>query len=373
MIHSPLSGLNALQHRIIDLCRSMAADEKAFVNAKDLLRDLACFDFDMDEDDFEDECEALNAMVAPLEAYEPESVGHAYRLILQMGLPWRCRYPHFDLKGMVGDIHDEMPFGPESVELRLSRSTACILQTKNPPLLPMFLLNGQALPDGSEVPPHNLEELWLAIEHLRQDPEIALEDLMEVLPGPDFPACGIVGGIEAIRSLYQEGQGILTLRGEIRSEIEGGRTRIAVTSLPQGVLVKTVLEQIRVLSRQEAFPLYVLKNASEGQAVRIVLDVSPQWSATELRTLLYRETDLEKKRLFCCSPSGGSLIKVLKRTARECPPAWVRKDGRSTDYMPFLRDALKHGGYINPLTKLIDTRRTRILQMEGVAHRDYGT
>jgi len=363
MQNSFLSGLSGFQIRMIDLCRAMSVDEKGFINAKDFLCELARSS-GLDEDDFEEECEALSAVVHPLEAYSPETVGHAYRLMLQMGLSWRCRYPYFDLRGMVGDFHDEMPFGPESVELRRSKYAQHIMPVGKNPLLPISLLNGFAFPDGSEIPPHNLEELWLAMEHLRQDPEIALEDLMEVLPGPDFPSCGIVGGVDAIYSLYKKGKETLTLRGEIRSEIEGGRTRIAITSLPQGILIKTVLDQIQDLSRKEAFPLYALKNLSEGEGVRIVMDVSPRFSTQKLRALLYRETDLERRVAFRCSKSGDNLLETLRRATRECPPAWQRKDGQKTDYMPSLRDVLKHGGYKNPLSKLSDERRSRILRID---------
>ena len=363
--HVFLTGLNDLQTRMINLCRSILLDEKAFINAKDFLQRLALCDFGMDEDDFEDECEALTSVVYPMADYPPESVGYAYRVMLQMGLPWRCRYPHFDLRGMIGDFHDEVPFGPESVELRLSRYSQRIMPIDKNPLLPMSLLNGVLLPDGSEIPPHNLEELWMAMENLRQNPDIALEDLMEILPGPDFPSCGIVGGIEAIQALYKNGKEALTLRGEIRTEIEGGRTRIAITSLPHGVLIKTVLDQIQALRKKEVLPLYDLKNISEGQSVRIVLDTSAAFSARQLRDLLFRETDLERTVLFRCSDDekAEALLEVLKKASLECPPAWERKDGQPTTFVPFIRDVLCHGGYKNPLSQLTDERRTRILQI----------
>lgn len=360
-----LTGLNSLQTRLIGLCRSMTENDEVFINAKDFLQRLALFDFGMDEDDFEDECEALASVVHPIEHYPSDSVGRAYRVMLQMGLPWRCRYPHFDLRGMMGDFYDEVPFGPESVELRLSRHSKLIMPIDQNPLLPMSLLNGVILPDGSEIPPHNLEELWMAMEHLRQDPNIALEDLMEVIPGPDFPACGIAGGTEAVYALYKNGKEALTLRGEVRTEIEGGRTRIAITSLPHGVLIKTVLDQIHALKKKETLPLYALKNASKGQRVRIILDVPPKFSARQLRDLLFRETDLERTVIFRCADGATrrGLLETLKKASRACPPAWERKDGRSTDFIPFIRDVLRHGGYKNPLSKLCDERRTRILRI----------
>ncbi len=293
-----LTGLSRLQMRMLDICRVMPEDEKMFIEAKDFLQVFTCAEWDMDDETFEEECEALECEVSSIDHYPQESVGHAFWLLLNMGLPWRCRYPYFDLVGAIGDYHDEIPFGPSSVELRLSKYANFILPTEREPLLPMALLNGASLEDGTLIPAHSLEEIWIAIEHLRQDPNILLEDLMEILPGPDFAAGGVVGGTEAIRHLYKTGKGPLTLRGRIDVEIEGGRTRVAIRSLPQGVLIKTVLDQIRQLTDQNAFPLYKLKDVSAGMQVGIVLDVSPKVSSEQLKKILYRETDLELTHTF---------------------------------------------------------------------------
>ena len=367
-----LSGLSRLQMRMLDICRVMAEDEKVFIEAKDFLQVFTSAEWDMDEETFEEECEALECQVTSIDDYPSESVGYAFRLLLLMGLPWRCRYPYFDLVGAIGDYHDEIPFGPASVELRLSKYANFILPTEREPLLPMALLNGVSLADGTEIPAHNLEEVWMAIEHLRQDPDIPLEDLMEILPGPDFAAGGVVGGTEAIRDLYKTGKGTLTLRGRIDIEIEGGRTRIAIRSLPQGVLIKTVLDQIRLLSDKSAFPLYKLKDTSSGMQVEIVMDVSPKVSSEQLKKILFRETNLELIRTFRCGfkdpfswSESGSFLSVLKEAAVQCPTAWKRKDGQPSEVLPSFHDILDHGGYLNPLSKLTDERRSRLLGMQA--------
>lgn len=366
-----LTGLSRLQMRMLDICRVMAEDEKVFIEAKDFLQVFTSAEWDMDDETFEEECEALECYVSSAEHYPLESVGHAFWLLLKMGLPWRCRYPYFDLVGAIGDYHDEIPFGPASVELRLSKYANFILPTEREPLLPMALLNGVVLEDGTEIPAHNLEEVWMAIEHLRQDPSIVLEDLMEILPGPDFAAGGVVGGTEAIHRLYKTGDATLSLRGRVDVEIEGGRTRIAIRSLPQGVLIKTVLDQIRQLSDQNAFPLYKLKDVSAGMQVGIVLDVSPEISSEQLKAILFRETDLELTRHFRCGfkdtfswSETASLLSVLREAARQCPTAWKRKDGQPSEVLPAFSDILDHGGYRNPLSKLTDERRSRLLEMK---------
>lgn len=364
-----IDGLTGLQRRLIEICRALGEDENALMGAKDILRVLAVEDWKMDESDFDYDCEALSGQVGPIESYPPQSVGYAYRQILKMGQPWHCRYPYFDLRGMYGDLHDDETSSLESVELRLSRFTNIVLPFGKAPLLPVSLLNGVLLPDGTEVPSHNLEELWTAYEYIRQDPEIMLDDLIEVLPGPDFAPGGVVGGPDAIRSLFEKGEGVLSLRADIRTEIEGGRTRIAITSLTPGVPLKTILKQLRSLP-QNLVAFYDIKDRTVGERVRIVLDAPRKWSAAELKEILFRETDLERKVAFRYSagdesgwPDRGALISSLKRAAVRCSPAWERKDGEPTDYIPLLRQILQHGGYKSPLADLTDSRRSRILDL----------
>jgi len=365
-----LTGLNGLQMRMLDICRVMSEDEKVFIEAKDFLQVFTSAEWDMDDETFEEECESLECHVESIDDYPIKSVGYAFRLLLLMGLPWRCRYPYFDLVGAIGDYHDEIPFGPSSVELRLSKYTNILLPTERAPLLPIALLNGLSLADGTEIPAHNLEELWMAIEHLRQDPRIPLADLMEILPGPDFSAGGVVGGTDAIRKLYENGEGALTLRGQIDVEIEGGRTRIVIRSLPQGVLIKTVLDQISLLSAKNAFALYKLKDISAGVKVGIVMDVSPRTSSEQLKSILFRETDLEIIHPFRCGfkdafswSETGSFLSVLREAALQCPTAWKRKDDQASEVLPAFRDMMDHGGYKNPLSQLTDERRSRLLGM----------
>ncbi len=367
-----LEGLAPVQMRLIDICRAMSENEKVLVGAKEILKVLAIEDWQMDESDFEHDCEALGVQVDPIDAYPPLSVGYAYRLLLEMGMPWRCRYPYFELRGMIGDQHDDLPQGPEYVEARLSPFSHVVMPVGRAPLLPISLLNGVVLPDGTEIPSHNLEELWTAFEHLRQDPAMPLDNLMEFIPGPDFASGGVVGGAEAIRSLYADGKGALTLRGDIKTEIEGARTRVAITSLPPGVLVRDVMEQIRALAREGKVSFYNIKDASHRERIRIVLDTPRNLSSPALQEILFRETDLEKRVNFQCAFSdetgwtgANSLIETLREATVRCTLSWQRKDGEPIEYLPLLREIQEYGGYISRLTDLIDMRRSRLLNLAG--------
>lgn len=365
-----LTGLTRFQMRLIEVCRSLAADDRVFVSVADILRVIAVHDWGMDEEGFEEECEELGSEVRPIDAYDEETVGYAYRTLLNMGLPWRNRYPYFDLSGMMGDFHDEVPFGPESVEARLTQNTHILFPLQKKPLLPVALLNGVTLSDGAEVPPHHVEELWMAMEQVRQDPDVALDDLMEILPGPDFGAGGVVGGFEAIRALYEKGEGVLTLRGKIETIIDGGRTRIEIQSLPHGILINAILRQIRALKDSGRLPAFLLKDYSEGKTPRIVMDMPPEISVDALKTILYQETDLERSVYFRCGFQDdhgwtveGPLIAVLKEAVAQCPSGWKQKNGNAIAFVPFFREIMRHGGYKNPLSKLSDERKTAVTKM----------
>ncbi|NOY84639.1 MAG: hypothetical protein GXO96_07445 [Nitrospirae bacterium] len=364
-----LTGLSPLQSRLAEVCRSLAENENVFVSAKDVLSVIACDDGEMDEETFEEECEELSCDVKTIDHYNLESVGYLYRLLLQMGQPWRNRYPLIDLAGISGDFFDEQPFGPESVEVRYSKNANILFVEDKPPLLPISLLNGLILPDGSAVPSHHLEELWMGMEHLRQEPDLPLSELMEVIPGPDFGMGGIVGGFDEIYDFYKKGEAHLSVRGQIDTILDGGRTRVAIRSLPHGVLLKPVLQQINALQEKDTCPPFILKRNPDGTALNIIIDMGPQISADKLKTLLYQETDLEQTIHLRCGFKDnagwmleGPLITVLKEANTQCSTAWTQKNGTKLDYAPFIRDVIKFGKFKNPLYRLVDERRTTLLR-----------
>jgi hypothetical protein len=352
-----------LQQRLIALCRSMAEEDHHFIDAKEMLMALLCDarqPAPMDAAEFEYQCEALSVQVPPISECAPDSVGYAYRRLLSMGLPWHCRYPYFDLNGMCGDRHDDAPAGPDYVGVRLSRFTQAVMPEGRAPRLPLTLLNGATRPDGVHFPAHQVEELWMALEQVRQDPGVALSDLMEILPGPDVAAGCVIGTPRAILSLYTEGSATLLLRGNVSTLLEGGRTRLEITSLPPGVSVKTLLTQIRSLGERGCVRLYDIRDASVRERVRIVLDAPPQTSAAQITALLFKETDLERSVSCALSERGEGLIATLNHCVVACSSAWERKDGGTMERTPLLREILNRGGYKSPLSEIVDERRSQI-------------
>jgi hypothetical protein len=362
-----LDGLTPLQRRMIQIVISLSENETTFIQVKDILKKLAMKVWNMDQFEFEASCEDLSGFVEMLDSYSTGTVGYAYRVLLRMGQAWNCRYPYFDFHGPIGDLHDDQPSGPEYLQLRLSRFFYLMMPEGNPPLLPLSLLNGTTTSDGEETPSHHLNELWMAMEEVRQNPQVTLEELIEIMPGPDFASGGAVCGNDSIRSFYRAGKGTLTLRGSIETLIEGPSTRIAITSLPKGVLVQSIIGQIRKIFRHQT-EIHGFKDASTQTQVRIILDASRNFPPSTLKALLFKETDLEQQVPFTL-PGGASLISVLKEGVAHCSPAWKKKSGDKTEFVPLLRDILKHGGYKSPLSDLGDERRTRVLEFRnGQSH-----
>ncbi|MFI5304656.1 MAG: DNA gyrase subunit A [Nitrospiria bacterium] len=362
-----LDGLTTLQRRLMQIVVSFIENEFKLIEVKEVLRKLAIEDWRMDEFDFEESCEELNSFVSSMESYPHKSVGYIYRVLLRMGQPWHCRYPYFEFHGSVGDLHDDQPSGPEYVQLRLSRFSQIMFPENKPPYLPLSLLNGTTHTDGETNPSHHLGELWMAMEEVHQNPDVTLDSILEIMPGPDFCAGGVICGNEAIRSFYADGKGILTVRGSVETLIEGPSTRIAITSMPQGILIKTIIDQIRKISENQP-EFYGFKDYSTQNQVKFVLDASRKWSPNALKEILYRETDLEQRIYFSLSLpqlsstfENSSLISILQYGAIHCTPAWHKKSGDKTEFVPFLKDILKHGGYKSPLSELGDERKTRIL------------
>ncbi len=364
-----LTGLTPLQERLIDTCRAMAENDRVFIEAREILKVVALQDLQMDAPTFEYECEQLSSHLEPIESYSPLAVGYAYRLLLQMGAPWQCRYPFFELRGMTGDLHDDSPHGPEYVQVRLSSFCHTVMPVLGPPLLPIALLNGVRHTEGPAIPAHNLEELWMAFEQVRQDPDISLDQLMAFIPGPDFASGGVVESPASIRALYAEGKGALRLCGQIETEIEGALTRLAITSLPPGISVQRVMEKIRSLAQRGTVQFYNIQDQSQRDRIRIVVETPKTCPAAGLKEILFRDAGLSVEVDFQCSVTdttgwcgGVSLIDTLKQAVKRCTLSWGRKDGEPIDYVPLLKEIQEYGGYKSPLSDFKDQRRSRLLE-----------
>jgi DNA gyrase subunit A len=359
-----LDGCSPVVRRLLHVVHELVDEPHEATDAKTAIALYCTRDLGLDPQDVDDACDELAAHTQRL--YPPGTVGDAYRALLRLAQPWQTRYPLLETSGIIGDHHDDDPAGPEQVGVRISHLAHTLLPLDRAPLLPIGLLNGGA--DGDAVvPPHNLSELWTALEHVRQDPDESLDDLMEVLPGPDFPTGGVIWGTGSVRELYATGAASLVVRASIEDELQGSRTRVSIAGLPPGVLIKTVATQIRDLVRRGRFPLIQLEDLSTETRVRVVVDAPRTVTTEDLKTLLFEETACQ--RIVPCRlafhAEGGAVARPLRdwlaEAAARCTPAWRPKAGPILDRVPPLREIMERGGYESPLFDLVDQRRTKIL------------
>jgi DNA gyrase/topoisomerase IV subunit A len=358
-----LDGCTPVARRLLHIVHEIAETPRERIDAKRVLMLFGVRELGLDAADVEAACEDVAARVDA--EYPPGTVGHAYRALLRLGQPWRIRYPMLEVAGMIGDHHDDDPGGPDLMSVRPSDVSTTVLPLDRPPLLPIGLLNGR-IDSAPMSPPHNLSELWTAMEHLRQDPDESLDDVMAVMPGPDFPSGGVIWGTDSIRELYETGSSTLVVRAAIDDELQGARTRVAITSLPPGVLIKTVIEQIRDLAKRGRLVLTQWDDRSTSDHVRIVVDAPGAVRTEDLKTVLWSETECERK-IPCHLAFGderGTVTRPLRHwlalANQRCTPAWRPKRGPILDQVPTLREIMDRGGYESPLFDVIDQRRTKI-------------
>jgi topoisomerase IV subunit A len=220
--------------------------------------------------------------------YHPHGDSSTYEALVHLAQPFSMRYPLIDGQGNFGSRDGDAPAAYRYTEARLSRYAELMLAeigegtvdfVKNydgkfeeplllPARLPFGLLNGSfGIPVGfsTRIPAHNLKEVAAAAAHVIKHPRAKLEDVLEHMPGPDFPGGGqIISPPEEIRQAYETGRGSLVVRCKWeREQLARGQWRIVVTELPHGVSVKQVMEEIEGLANPR--PLLSRKEISQEQ------------------------------------------------------------------------------------------------------------
>ncbi len=205
--------------------------------------------------------------------YHPHGDSSTYEALVHLAQPFSMRYPLIDGQGNFGSRDGDSAAAYRYTEAKLSRYAELMLAeigegtvdfAKNydgkfeepvllPARLPFGLLNGSfGIPVGfsTRIPSHNLKEVAAAAAHVIKHPRAKLEDLLEILPGPDFPGGGqIISPVEEIRQAYEGGRGSIALRARWSVEpLARGQWRIVVSELPHGVSCRQVMEEIEALA-----------------------------------------------------------------------------------------------------------------------------
>ncbi len=204
--------------------------------------------------------------------YHPHGDSAIYDTLVRMAQDFNMRYPLVDGQGNFGSIDgdsaaamryteakltsiaDELlpDIDKETVDFQPNYDASMEEPTVLPARLPNLLLNGSAgiaVGMATNIPPHNLNELCDAITHLIDNPEATVEDLVKIVPGPDFPTGGTILGTEGIKSAYATGRGRVVIRAKafIEESARGNRFQIVVTELPYQVNKAVLMERIAEL------------------------------------------------------------------------------------------------------------------------------
>jgi len=250
--------------------------------------------------------------------YHPHGDTAVYDTLVRMVQDFSLRYPLVDGQGNFGSIDGDSAAAYRYTEARLAEVATEVLSdieketvdwTPNfdnrleepqvlPGRFPNFLVNGSAgiaVGMSTNVPPHNLREVGEAVKILVNDPECTVEDLMRVLPGPDFPTGGFVVGKDGIEEMYQTGRGRLVMRARVVKEaLRGGKEQLVVTELPYGVSKAKVIEQIAGLARKGKIDeVSELRDESDRDGMRLVVELKRGAEARSMLRTLLKKTYLQ--------------------------------------------------------------------------------
>ena len=250
--------------------------------------------------------------------YHPHGDAAVYDTLVRMVQDFSLRYPLVDGQGNFGSIdgdpaaayrYTEAKLSPISLELLSDLEKETVEWVPNfdgrlsepsvlPATLPNLVVNGSAgiaVGMSTNIPPHNLREVTAAFRRLTENPECSVADLMEELPGPDFPTGGFVLGTDGIRNMYESGRGRITMRARVvREALRGGREQIVVTELPYSVAKARIISQIVGLSRKGRIPEVTdVRDESDREGMRLVLELKRGAQAPDVLRVLYRSTHLQ--------------------------------------------------------------------------------
>ena len=271
--------------------------------------------------------------------YHPHGDAAIYDSMVRMAQDFSMRLPLVDGHGNFGSIDGDPPAAMRYTESRLTYAAMEMLRDLDketvdlqpnydeslsepavlPSRFPNLLVNGSsgiAVGMATNVPPHNLGEVTEAVCMMIDNPDVTTDDLMKVLPGPDFPTGGIIMGTEGIREAYETGRGTITVRAKVHVENigKGGRQRLVVTEIPyqvnKGLLQERIAQQV---NEKHIEGISDMRDESNRKGMRIVIDLKNGAVPQVVLNNLY-------KRRWCSTTCTS---------ARSCRPTLASSTSRS--------------------------------------------
>ena len=250
--------------------------------------------------------------------YHPHGDSAAYETIVRMAQWWSLRYPLVDGQGNFGSMDGDGPAAQRYTEVRMAKISQELLadldrETVNfvenydgtetmpevlPTKVPNMLVNGSAgiaVGMATNMAPHNLNETLLACLAFIENPEISTSELMEFIPGPDFPTGGIINGRAGIVSAYETGKGRVKIRAKTHFEDEEqDKAKIVITEMPYQVNKSKLIEKIAELSRDKKIEgVRDIRDESDKDGVRVVIDLKSGHIPDVLLNNLFAQTQMQ--------------------------------------------------------------------------------
>jgi DNA gyrase subunit A len=250
--------------------------------------------------------------------YHPHGDQSIYDAMVRMAQDFSMRVPLVDGQGNFGSVDGDPPAAYRYTEARLTKSALAVLgdidkdtvdfqpnydgSENEPSVLPAkfpnLLVNGAggiAVGMATNIPPHNLGEVIDACVALIDDPALGIDDLINIIPGPDFPTGGIILGRQGIRSAYHLGRGSIVMRGKVSIDtIRKDREAIIITEIPFQVNKATMVERIAELVKEKRIEgIADLRDESDRDGFRVVVELKREAMADVVLNQLYRFTPLQ--------------------------------------------------------------------------------
>jgi DNA gyrase subunit A len=272
--------------------------------------------------------------------YHPHGNDAVYNTIVRLAQHFSMRYPVVDGQGNFGSIDGDNAAAMRYTEVRMEKFTEELLKDidkdtidwqanydnslKEPVVLPTkipnLLINGStgiAVGMSTNIPPHNLGEIMNALVATLKKPDITIDELMQIIPGPDFPTHGTIHGTMGIKSAYFTGKGIIQIRATAEIEVFGKteRERIVISELPYQVNKAKLIEKIASLVHAKTITgVSDIRDESNRLGIRVVIDIKKGESANIILNRLYKQTQLQVSYgiIFLSIHNGQPKIMNLK-------------------------------------------------------------
>ena len=251
--------------------------------------------------------------------FHPHGDSATYEALVRMAQDFSMRHPLIDGQGNFGSVDGDPPAAYRYTECRLEKISGEILgeidkqtvdmvpnydgkemePTVLPTRLPNLLINGSggiAVGMATNIPPHNLNEVVDACLHLLRNPDASVDEIMEIVPAPDFPTAGIIYGIQGVREGYRTGRGRVVMRAKCHFEDidKGQRQAIVVDELPYQVNKKTLQERMAELVHEKKLEgISHIQDESDKSGMRLVIELKRGEVPEVVLNNLYKQTQLQ--------------------------------------------------------------------------------